>query len=151
MAKKKKTYDVYCPYCNKKAELTDSSVVYGKSYGKIYLCKCVPSWAYVGCHKGSSKPLGRLADKQLREYKKKVHAAFDPLWKSGKMKRPEAYEWLAKKLKIEKKECHVGMFDVNRCQVALLVILRLKQEERQDEEDRQFRSWRIQQTNKEKS
>jgi len=136
---KKKAYDVTCPYCNKKAELVDSSVVYGRSYGMIYLCKCVPSWAYVGCHKGSSKPLGRLADKQLREYKKKVHAAFDPIWKSGDMRRPEAYEWLAKEMNIPKKECHVGMFDVERCQVALLVIMGLKQQKEQEKEDEQIR------------
>jgi len=135
--KKKKTYDVYCPYCNQRAEFTDSKEVYGKSYGMIYLCKCVPSWAYVGCHKGSNKPLGRLADKRLREYKKKVHAAFDPLWESDKMKRAEAYEWLAKEMNIDKKECHVGMFDIERCQVALLTIMGLKQQEKQAKENKE--------------
>ena len=125
---KKKAYDVTCPYCNKKAELVDSSVVYGRSYGMIYLCKCVPSWAYVGCHQGSYKPLGRLADKQLREYKKKTHKAFDQIWKSGKTTRREAYSWLAKTMGIPEEECHVGMFDVERCQQAMTACMKWKPE-----------------------
>ena len=30
--------DVFCDYCGTKADLVDSSVIYGKSYGDIYLC-----------------------------------------------------------------------------------------------------------------
>ena len=29
---------VYCPYCGKEAELIDSSVIYGRSYGMAYIC-----------------------------------------------------------------------------------------------------------------
>jgi hypothetical protein len=36
----------------------------------------------VGCHKGTTKPLGRLADAELREWKKRAHAAFDPVWQA---------------------------------------------------------------------
>jgi len=79
---------VICPYCGKNAVLTDSAVVYhGRSYGMIWLCR--PCWAYVGTHKNSRKhaPLGRIANAELRDWKKKVHAAFDPLWKDGEMSR----------------------------------------------------------------
>lgn len=52
---------VYCDYCGRQAEYVDSKVVYGKSYGMMYLCRnCM---AYVGVHKGTDKPLGRLAQK----------------------------------------------------------------------------------------
>ena len=27
-----------CPYCNQESQFVDSSVIYGKSYGMIYLC-----------------------------------------------------------------------------------------------------------------
>lgn len=67
---------VHCDYCGRRAEYVDSKVIYGKSYGMIYLCRnCM---AYVGVHKGSDKPLGRLANAQLRHWKKEAHAAFDP-------------------------------------------------------------------------
>jgi hypothetical protein len=37
-----------CPYCNQESQFVDSSVIYGKSYGMIYLCSDCD--AYVGCH-----------------------------------------------------------------------------------------------------
>ena len=44
---------VYCDYCGRETEYVDSKVIYGKSYGKIYLCRnCM---AYVGVHKGDRK------------------------------------------------------------------------------------------------
>lgn len=67
---------VYCDYCGRQAEYVDSKVVYGKSYGMMYLCRnCM---AYVGVHKGTDKPLGRLANAELRYWKKRAHAVFDP-------------------------------------------------------------------------
>lgn len=61
MSKKKLVpREVYCDYCGRRAEFVDSKIVYGKSYGMMYLCRhCM---AYVGVHKGTSRPLGRLAD-----------------------------------------------------------------------------------------
>lgn len=89
---------VYCDYCGRETEYVDSKVIYGKSYGKIYLCRnCM---AYVGVHKGTDKPLGRLANAELRNWKKAAHAVFDPLWKYGRFRghRNAAYAWLAQKM-----------------------------------------------------
>ena len=36
--------------------LVDSAVIYGRSYGPIYLC--IICGAYVGCHPGSTRPPG---------------------------------------------------------------------------------------------
>ena len=42
-----------CPYCGNRTEYVDSSVIYGRSYGMIYLCwDCM---AYVGVHKGTDR------------------------------------------------------------------------------------------------
>ena len=87
----------------------------------IYLCR--PCHAWVGVHKGTSKALGRLANKELREAKKAAHATFDPLWKR-KMKqgykkhvaRGKGYKWLSQQLSIDPKDCHIGMFDVDMCE-----------------------------------
>lgn len=102
-----------CPYCNEPPVLVDGAEVYhGRSYGKIWLCR--PCQAWVGVHKGTDQPLGRLANKELREWKIKAHAAFDPRWK-GKSDRREAYGWLAEQLGIEREKAHIGMFDVETC------------------------------------
>ena len=100
---------VICDYCGTPADFVDSSVVYhGHSFGMIYLCpRC---GAYVGVHKGSDKPLGRLANSELRNWKKAAHAAFDPLWKYGpyRGRRNEAYRWLrrwAPRLNLRILEC----------------------------------------------
>lgn len=94
-------------------EYVDSKIIYGKSYGKIYLCRDCN--AYVGVHKGTDKPLGRLADKELRYWKKEAHAAFDPIWKNGAMYRGKAYLWLAEQMGLRTDETHIGMFDVEQC------------------------------------
>jgi len=109
-----------CPYCNKPPEYVDSSIIYGKSYGMIYLCKECD--AYVGTHKTSKKSLGRLADRELREDKKRAHFYFDQLWKKavdcGRSKREartSGYRWLSDQLGVPEKFTHIGMFDKELC------------------------------------
>lgn len=109
-----------CPYCGNASKLIDSKEKYGKSYGWMYIC-----WdcdAYVGTHKGTTEALGRLANKQLREWKKSTHRYFDPIWESQVRKgvpkheaRAAAYEWLSKKMGIPIEETHIGMFTIEQC------------------------------------
>ncbi len=107
--------NVQCPYCGQPANLVDSVTIYGRSYGMIWDCR--PCDAYVGTHKNSKDhaPLGRLADKELREWKKRAHAAFDPIWKSGQMSRPNAYNRLQEIMGLTADDAHIGMFDVAEC------------------------------------
>lgn len=103
-----------CPYCKSETQYVDSAVIYGKSYGMIYLCK--PCDAYCGVHKGTNNALGRLANKELRYWKKEAHKYFDLIWKEGHEKRGEVYKNLANHLKIPVEYCHIGMFSVKTCQ-----------------------------------
>ncbi len=105
-----------CPYCDQPAKLVDSEEVYGRSYGKMWLCRCLPTLAYVGCRKGTDYPLGTLANESTRAMRKKAHRAFDPLWKKGDMTRKQAYAWLAKALQIEPDACHIGEADEAKCE-----------------------------------
>lgn len=103
-----------CPYCKKPTELVDSSVIYkGHSFGNIYLCRECD--AYVGCHKGSSQSLGRVADARLRHAKRIAHSYFDRIWKEGYMNRSTAYDWLSLRLGVPKEYTHIGMFKVETC------------------------------------
>ena len=114
--------NVICPYCGLRAQYIDSAVIYnGQSYGMIY--NCFPCDAYVGVHKGTDIPLGRLANKELRQWKNTAHAYFDPLWKSGDMTRREAYYWLSEKMNLPKNETHIGMFDVEQCKQVASIML----------------------------
>jgi hypothetical protein len=123
-----------CPYCGSAAELKDSAVIYGgRSYGLAWICSKFPECdSYVGCHPGTKKPLGRLANEELRIAKHRAHLAFDWMWRakivrdrcSKKIARNAAYAWLARCLGIELEQCHIGMFDVETCNRVVAVCRR---------------------------
>ena len=122
-----------CPYCNQFSKLVTGKEVYPhrKDLFNLNFYQCNPCVAYVGTHKGTVKPLGRLANAELRKSKSAAHRAFDPLWKLGDMKRKEAYKWLAVALGINASDCHIGMFDVSTCEDVEMHSLN-KQEELSD-------------------
>ena len=72
---------------------------------------CLPCGAWVGCHPGTTKRVGRLANAETRRLKMAAHAAFDPLWKSGRMSRTQAYAWLREQLGLAERDCHIGWVD----------------------------------------
>lgn len=112
-----------CPYCGKTAELRKSSDVYPharQDYGKFWVCPGDCD-AYVGTHSNSKKhaPLGRLANKELRGWKRKAHGAFDCYWREGQpdyagFSRQEAYDWLTQQMG-RSKQVHIGECDVKEC------------------------------------
>lgn len=109
--------EIICLYCGKPAALVTGDVVYPHrpDLSEKHFYMCYPCAAYVGCHPGTKKPLGRLANAELRKAKQAAHVAFDPLWRDRKQKRKAAYTWLAKQLGIHVNDCHIGMFDVEMC------------------------------------
>lgn len=114
---------VFCDYCGSEAVLVEDSEIYGRSYGhKCWLCRRCN--AYVGCHRGTNKPLGRLANADLRRWKTAAHDAFDPLWKYGKFKhrRNAAYAWLAEQMNLPVDKTHIGMFDVGQCKRVIEIV-----------------------------
>lgn len=106
---------VICPYCNQEAKLVDSAVIYrGVSYGNIWLCK--PCDAYNGVHPdGKNTPKGSLANRELRLWRKNAHAVFDVLWKSKKMTRKQAYQYMQKIMGLDGHTAHIGAFNLHQC------------------------------------
>jgi len=101
-----------CPYCNKKAEWVSNEKIYGRRYGKSYMCYyCKDCNAYVGCHNNTKQPLGTMANKELRDLRIKAHSLFDQIWKEGKMKRKEAYKFLEKNTGIK----HISWTSEEQC------------------------------------
>lgn len=115
---------IICPYCKKAAKFVTGIYIYpfqlqhkDKNY---YICD--PCDAYVGCHKGTRKVLGTLANAELRALRIKVHQKFDQAWENGFVTRKEAYIALAEVLKIPLAKCHIADFDINRCKKVLEII-----------------------------
>lgn len=127
-----------CPYCQRSAELVTGRTLYPHrpdlAEKKFFLCR--PCDAYCGTHP-DGRPLGRLADAQLRKARQYVHGLFDPLYlkasdaydghDSGLIRnvaRARAYRWLAEQMRIPVEDCHVGMFDLVQCREAYLILRR---------------------------
>lgn len=116
---------VFCQYCRMPAELVNASVVYGRpGFGRLWYCEACQAW--VGVHKtgGHDRPMGTLANAELRGLRNRAHRAFDPLWEAAMRKkgykkneaRRRAYKWLAGKMGIENiDDCHIGLFGSSQC------------------------------------
>jgi hypothetical protein len=89
---------------------TSNEEIYGREYGNGKCYMCLACDAYVGVHTGSRVPLGRLADRELRELKKKCHRLFDTAWRGRQLSRERAYRHLAERIGIPPTECHFGWF-----------------------------------------
>lgn len=70
-------------------------------------------------HKGG---MPTPADQQTRTARNKVHNFFDPLWETKEFKsRYKAYRWLS--MKMEQKECHIGLFTLAQCEKAIKILI----------------------------
>jgi hypothetical protein len=120
-----------CQYCNSTAELVTGEDIYPhlEYLHHKHFWRCVPCRAYVGCHDAGNgygegtRPLGVLANAELRAAKKAVHDLFDPLWKSGGKGRKKAYRWLAGQMGMPADDCHVGAFSVEQCRQARAILI----------------------------
>ncbi len=91
---------------------TTNDEIYGKLYGNGGCYVCDWCGAYVGVHNTKDKiPLGRFADKELRDLKMQCHNIFDKFWKKEKLSRRDCYGYLAHKLDLYVRETHFGWFD----------------------------------------
>lgn len=122
-----------CPYCGLGSFLVTGREIY-PHYPKL---ACMPFWlcrpchAYVGCHPKSTAPLGRLANAELRLWRRRAHAAFDPIWKIGRITRSAAYMWLAGELGIAPEDTHIALFDVERCRSVVAICNEYRQRKKE--------------------
>lgn len=80
------------------------------SFGALRQCKSctVRQWLDV-----QGNPKGTPANAFLRRARMEAHRYFDALWKSGFMKREEAYAWLSAQLRRD--EVHMAEMDTIEC------------------------------------
>lgn len=84
-------------------------------YGPRYECCGLWSWSS-----------SQLVDKETHQLRKLAHKEFDPLWKTGKMTRTQAYKYLAWKLKLPYRKCHMKLMKKEQ----LKKVLRILEKER---------------------
>ncbi len=110
-----------CRYCGGVIKLVSAQTIYGASTDRlgltnenIYLCQNCN--ARVGCHKGTNRPLGNVANEVLRLKRRETHQVFDRFWQDNGMSRTQAYKWLAKQMRLSEKNAHIGGFEMDQCQ-----------------------------------
>lgn len=102
MAKKKKGKDyswMRCPYCGGTVSYRSAKGIYSEKYedALLLVCNNYPACdSYVKCHNGTHIPMGQLANKTLRDKRRKAHQSFNALFETGIMTKESAYEWLRK-------------------------------------------------------
>ena len=74
-----------CRYCGGIIRLVPAADVYGSSTERLgmqneYLYQCQNCNARVGCHKGTTRPLGDVANEILRLKRIEAHQVFDAYW-----------------------------------------------------------------------
>lgn len=136
MAKKRKEKPgPACPYCSGGTVLLTGRDIHQR------LWICVPCDAYVGCHPGTTKPLGTPANAELRRARMLLHnQRLDPIWKRaetcgeytpedykavGKIRsvaRSRTYAFLGWKLGLDRSECHTALFDLETCRRAWVAL-----------------------------
>jgi len=108
-----------CSKCGKMAVTKKKNWITGNNDDNEWMWVC-PGYPkcdmYVGCHKGTCRPLGTLAGDRLRALRWRAHKSFDSCWKSGKMTRTEGYAELQKVLELGPKEAHIGRLDESQCE-----------------------------------
>ena len=88
-----------------------------------YWYKCETCGSSIGCHKGTTKPLGTiLADRELKDLRMEAHEMFDYVWKQGFEKRNFLYRELAILMDIDIEECHFAMMSKPRIRNAIEIM-----------------------------
>ena len=78
--------------------------------------QCQNCNARVGCHRGTTRPLGNVANEVLRLKRMETHKVFDAFWQRQGMTRTGAYRWLASQLHLPERRTHIGGFEMDQCQ-----------------------------------
>ena len=102
-----------CPDDGATAVLRDDAVVYGRSFGRVWICPTPGCRRYVGAHP-DGRPKGTLADNATRRARRAAHEVFDDWWKRQGIPRGRAYRELASRMGVE--IAHIGEMDVRDCE-----------------------------------
>ena len=123
-----------CRYCGGVIRLVPASSIYGESAERLgmkeeWLYQCQNCNARVGCHKGTKRPHGNVANEVLRLKRMETHQVFDSFWRAKRMSRTKAYRWLSEQMELPESKAHIGGFEMEQCQ-QLIELCRKEKAER---------------------
>lgn len=116
-----------CPYCDLPTQIVTGDEIYGKGRGyghiKMYMCSgnC-DAYSGTKLEFGIRVSMGSLANKELRELRKKCHKLFDARWKGSsneRLARRKCYLWLQDFTNLPDELAHIGMFNIEQCRALI--------------------------------
>lgn len=112
---------IYCCECEYmvEARLTTGKEIYPRRYDlrDIPFWKCDTCGNYVGCHyrsKESTRPLGYIPSREIKNARRHIHNILDPIWQSGKMPRRGVYNYISDRLGWVYHTAKIGSIDEAR-------------------------------------
>ena len=122
-----------CDYCGVEAVLASAGeeiYPYLDDHGAVWICSACQAWIGVRARSKHHVPLGRLADAALRERKRSLHDALEPLV-TAKMRRDgvnafeargKAMKWLIASLGIDVSSPSIHALPLDQCDQAIHLI-----------------------------
>lgn len=113
---------VICPYCGSEAKLVTGEVIRPRkpNLHSMKYWYCEPCNAWTGCHNdGGAKPIGSLANKELRKARSLVHKSLDLIMKLKNLSRTDTYKWLSNQLGSNQ----IWNMDINECSIAISICM----------------------------
>lgn len=119
-----------CNYCGAKAVLVrvgENGYPYVDDHGPVWICEPCQAWVGVRARSRNHAPLGRLANAELREAKRRLHDALEPLVQA-KMRRDgvnifaargKAMKWLIAALGLDVASPNLHSLTLDQCEHAL--------------------------------
>lgn len=98
-----------CPTCRGSASIRPRSWIGHDSGGNVLACDNYPDCdTYVGVHRYTLRPMGRMATREVRWKRSVAHTWIDQMWQDYGYSRQQAYEWVAETLGLTDREAHVA-------------------------------------------
>lgn len=112
---------VMCPECGMEMRMKFSTSFRRPFYACVGFpaCRCTH-----GAHP-NGEPMGVPADAITRKARRRAHAAFDVLWRTGGMPKSAAYRWMREAMGMTKRQAHIGRFSAAQCDRLVELVDRL--------------------------
>ena len=121
---------VRCGVCGSRMELMESEQFRHKDGRprKFYVCSNILFCsARHGAH-SDGRPLGIPGDEETKRARIDAHEALDRVCKKQGWSRNRGYAWLAQKMSLTRKACHMGKMDKSQCQLVVEICITLTSE-----------------------
>ena len=105
-----------CRYCGGVIRRVPGQQVYGDAAAmrlklwNEWFYQCQNCNARVGCHRGTTRPLGNVANEVLRLKRMETHQVFDAYWKG----------------RLPEEKAHIGGFEMDQCQQVIDICRRME-------------------------